>query len=110
MIKYRSTFRFQAILLKNNIIGIRLDLWRNREIVVELSQDEFKVISEQAIKYLHSVDKHTEVMIGVVEAQIESAKTVFDLYSSYSSRQTNDTLEILTYMSLYVLPATLVRV
>jgi hypothetical protein len=49
----------EATLLKKNLMCVRANLWRMREMLVELSQDEYEILSPATRQYLLDVYRHS---------------------------------------------------
>lgn len=91
--------------IKSNLLAVRMNLWRLRELLTELIQDEYNCISTESKKYMRDVYIHTENMVEVVESQLEGCTGLLSIYNNFQGGKTNTTVAVLTNLSAVLLPA-----
>jgi len=90
--------------IRAQLISLRMNLWRTRELLTELMQDEYNSLSQTTKTYMRDVYTHTENNVQVLEAGLAQCQEINELYGSYQSAKLNDTLNMLTVVSMFILP------
>lgn len=94
-----------VMLLRRTLSLIRLNMWRLRELLMELRTDEYDCISTETQSYLLQATDHCEHVVELASASLESVKDVEGLIRQGKQANADSTLMMLTSVSLFLMPA-----
>ena len=90
--------------LKRRVHSLRRYAWGMRQLLQELRQNNFGVISKDAIKMMTSVERNAENMVEVGCAYMEQCVGIEAFYDSFQEKVQGSTLYILTISSVTIMP------
>lgn len=94
--------------LKRNLIYIRKTLWPMRNVISNLSKNEFDLIDERTLYYFRDIYDHIIQMIEIIETYRDICSGMLDTYLSSISNKTNDIMKVLTIFSTIFIPLTFI--
>lgn len=92
--------------LKKEMIYVRNSIWPLRNIISNLTQNEFGLIHERTIYYLRDVHDHIVQMIDIIETYRDILSGMLDTYLSSIGNRTNEVMKVLTIFSTIFIPLT----
>ena len=90
--------------LKRRVHSLRRYAWSMRQLLQELRQNNFGVISKETIKMMTSVERNAENMVEVACAYMEQCTGIESFYDSFQEKVQGSTLYILTISSVTIMP------
>lgn len=94
--------------LKRDLIYIRKTLWPMRNVISNLSKNEFDLIDERTLYYFRDIYDHIIQMIEIIETYRDICSGMLDTYLSSISNKTNDIMKVLTIFSTIFIPLTFI--
>ena len=94
--------------LKRNLIYIRKTLWPMRNVISNLSKNEFDLIDERTLYYFRDIYDHIIQMIDIIETYRDICSGMLDTYLSSISNKTNDIMKVLTIFTTIFIPLTFI--
>ena len=101
MVTLRDQPRLRTFLA---VRSLRRYSWNARQLLQELRQDNFGVISKITVKMMTSVERNTENITEVASAYIEQCDGIMDFYDSFQEKLQGSTLYVLTIASVTIMP------
>ncbi|NLC03594.1 MAG: magnesium/cobalt transporter CorA [Tissierellia bacterium] len=92
--------------LKRNLIYMRKTLWPMRNVMSNISKNEYDLIDDKTLYYFRDVYDHIMQMIDIIETYREICSGMLDTYLSSISNKTNDIMKVLTIFSTIFIPLT----
>ena len=90
--------------LKRRVHSLRRYAWGMRQLLQELRQNNFGVITKDTIKMMTSVERNAENMVEVACAYMEQCTGIESFYDSFQEKVQGSTLYILTITSVTIMP------
>lgn len=90
--------------IKRDLIYMRNILWPTRNIISNLSKNNFEGIGSNSIFYFRDVYDHIIQMIDITETYRDICSGMLDTYLSSISNKTNDVMKVLTIFSTISVP------
>jgi Mg2+ and Co2+ transporter CorA len=90
--------------LKRRVHSLRRYAWGMRQLLQELRQNNFGVITKETIKMMTSVERNAENMVEVACAYMEQCVGIESFYDSFQEKVQGSTLYILTISSVTIMP------
>jgi magnesium transporter len=94
----------EALARKKSLLDLRSTIWRMRELVTELKENEFSCFTPVALDYLSATFFHCENMVQILTASIGCVEDVMTLYRQNVVDRTGKTLSVLTFITLMLMP------
>jgi magnesium transporter len=94
--------------LKREILGIRKNIAPLREVVSRLYKGDIDLVNDSTEIYFGDIFDHILQVIESVDSHREMLSNLIDLYLSYVSNRTNETMKILTIMTAIFIPISFV--
>ena len=92
--------------LKREMIYIRNSIWPLRNIISNLTTNEFQLINEKTIYYLRDIHDHIIQIIDIMETYRDILSGMLDTYLSSIGHKTNEVMKVLTIFSTIFIPLT----
>jgi magnesium transporter len=90
--------------LRADLLQLRRVLWPLREAMASLSRDETTVFRPETRVFLRDCHDHAVQLLDLVEAWRELGASLMDLHLSAVSQRTNETMRVLTVLSVVFMP------
>ena len=90
--------------VKQELLGIRRQVWPVREAVSGLLRDETGLINDETRIFLRDAEDHAVRVIDLLEHHRERGAQLMDLYLSSVSNQMNEIMKTLTIMATIFIP------
>jgi len=94
--------------LKKNMFYIRKAVWPLREVVINLTRGDLKLIKKETIMYLRDVYDHTIQVIDTIESFRDMISSLLDIYMSSTSNKMNEVMKVLTIIATIFIPLTFI--
>jgi len=104
----RKTSLVPILQLKKDLFLLRRAIWPHREMVAELSRDEFKLIAPSTRIYFRDCYDHTVHLLDLTETFREMVSDLRDLYMNVISNRVNETMRALTLIATIFNPLTFI--
>ena len=92
--------------IKRDLLILRRALWPTREAIVQLSREEYSLITADTRVWLRDCYDHTVQLIDLAETDREVCADLMDLYLSSVSNRLNSVMKVLTIISTIFIPLT----
>lgn len=92
--------------LKTDMIYLRRSIWPLREIVVQLTRGEMKLIQESTQPYLRDVYDHTIHAIDSLETYRDILSGMLDIYLTSVNNRLSEIMKVLTIIATIFIPLT----
>lgn len=92
--------------VRHDLIGLRRDVWPQREALQALLRGEESPICPEVRLYLRDVHDHCVQVAEMVEVHREIAAGIQNLYLTSLANRTNEVMKVLTVMSTIFIPLT----
>lgn len=94
--------------LRGDLLQMRRALWPLREAMAALVRDETSVFRPETRVYLRDCHDHAVQLLDLVEAWREMGASLMDLHLSGVSQRTNETMRVLTVLTVIFMPLSFV--
>lgn len=94
--------------VKRELMFLRKSIWPLREVVNQLSKNDFDLIQEETLPYLKDVYDHTIQVVETIESFRDTAGGLQDLYMTVMSNRMNEVMKVLTIIATLFIPPTFI--
>ena len=94
-----------SYMLQRRVASVRRYSWNMRELVEELAQDNWGLLSEQIKPLLGSIVSNTDNVQEVATAFMLQCEAIEGFFDSFQEKLMNKTLYVLTIATIVILPA-----
>lgn len=93
---------------KRKIIKLRKNIYRKREVALEIINCENPFYCNEHIVYFKEIYERSLMLYDMVESDSEMLSVTLELYSSQLSNKTNDVMKFLTIVTTMMMPITII--
>jgi magnesium transporter len=104
----RTTLLVEILSLKKDIQRLKRITTYQREILSRLARGEFRLISLEEMAYYRNVYDHLVRIVDIVESYKDVIAGMVDAHLSVTSNRMNAIMKVLTMMSTFFMPLTLI--
>lgn len=90
--------------IKRKLLVLRRIVWPEREVLSQLSRNEFGFIKSSTKIYLRDIYDHTVQLIDIIETYRELTSNMIDVYLSSQSNRMNEVMKVLTIIATIFMP------
>jgi magnesium transporter len=90
--------------IKADLLGMRRDLWPQRDALAELARDESALVRKKTAPFLRDCYDHNSQLIDLVQVYREVCSDLMSVYLSSVSNRMNEVMKVLTIIATIFIP------
>lgn len=93
---------------KREMLMLRKAVWPLREVLSQLSRDDYPLISEETRLFMRDVQDHSVHVLDTIDTIRELLVSMLDLYMSSINNRMNEVMKVLTIIATLFMPLTFI--